>query len=295
LQSETNRRAEAMASYELARAVWERLARENPEMVRFASNLGGTLENMAIIDLDERREDDGLARLTRAIDWQRKALTASPRDPDYRRLMINHITRLIRATEGLARADEVDRARLELGVLEAGDPAKAALDVRLATVLKGQAPSDEAERLRLGYRAYERSLHSASARLLAEALANNPKLGDDRKAQHLYNAACAASLAASSHGTDGALPDDAAKAKFRNQAREWLRAELTLWAKVLDVGPAEMKTNVAPTLRHWKADADLVSIRDEKKLTKLPEEERIALKTLWHNVDQLLARAAAGR
>ena len=110
---------------------------------------------------------------------------------------------------------------------------------------------------------------------------------------HRYNAACAAALAASGQGKDDPPHDEAAKAKLRNQAREWLNAELAAWAKVLDSGPAELKAKVAPTLQHWKEDTDLVGIRDEKELAKLPEEERTALKTLWHDVDQLLARAAA--
>ena len=72
-------------------------------------------------------------------------------------------------------------------------------------------------------------------------------------------------------------------------------AELAAWAKVLDSGPAEMKAKVAPTLRHWKSDTDLIGIRDEKELAKLPDEERTAFKTLWNDVDQLLNKAAASK
>ena len=43
---------------------------------------------------------------------------------------------------------------------------------------------------------------------------------------HRYNAACAAALAASGQGKDDPPPDDAAKAKLRQQARDWLKAEL---------------------------------------------------------------------
>ena len=56
-------------------------------------------------------------------------------------------------------------------------------------------PKDKAERLRLAQRAYDKALHATAARLWAEALAADPKLGDDRQAQHRYNAACAAALA----------------------------------------------------------------------------------------------------
>ncbi len=168
-----------------------------------------------------------------------------------------------------------------------------ALNARLAAVLQGQAPKDEAERIKLANRAYGKTLHVASARLYAEAFMNDPKLADDRgEVQHRYNAACAAALAGSGEGKDDPPPDDAAKARLRRQAREWLRSELAAWTKVLDGGPAEMKAKIAPILQHWKDDTDLAGIRDEKGLAKLPEEERAAFKQLWTDVDRLLARAA---
>jgi hypothetical protein len=136
-------------------------------------------------------------------------------------------------------------------------------------------------------------LPASSARLYGEALGNNPKLADDRQAEHRYNAACAASLAASDQGKDVPSPDDAAKAKLRQQAREWLQAELAAWTKILDTGPAEMKAKVAPTLQHWKEDADLVGIREEKPLAKLPEEERATWQAFWAEVEALLKRSQA--
>ena len=55
------------------------------------------------------------------------------------------------------------------------------------------------------------------------------------------------------------------------------------------------KAKIAPTLQHWKADADLAGIRDEKELAKLPGEERAAFKQLWNDVDQLLTKAAGSK
>ena len=76
-----------------------------------------------------------------------------------------------------------------------------ALDARLAAIIKGdQQPKDNAERLHLAQRAYDKALHATAARLWAEALAADPKLGDDRQAQHRYNAACAAALAGCGQG-----------------------------------------------------------------------------------------------
>ena len=58
------------------------------------------------------------------------------------------------------------------------------------------------------------------------------KLGDDRLTQHCYNAARAAALAAAGQGQDEPPLDEAAKAKLRRQALDWLKAELTAWSKL---------------------------------------------------------------
>jgi hypothetical protein len=72
--------------------------------------------------------------------------------------------------------------------LPASDPVNAALDARLSAILKGKAsPKDDAERIQLAYRAYEKALHASSARLFAEALANSPKLAGDRQAGAVLN------------------------------------------------------------------------------------------------------------
>jgi hypothetical protein len=133
-------------------------------------------------------------------------------------------------------------------------------------------------------------LYSSAARLYTEALASDPKLGEDRKTRNRYNAACAAAMAASGQGKDDAHPDEAAAAMMRGQARDWLRAELAAWAKVVDAGPAQLKAVVPKTLEHWTTDSDLAGIRDEKELAKLSDAERAALEQLWNDVDQLLKR-----
>ena len=113
----------------------------------------------------------------------------------------------------------------------------AALAARLPAVLKGEdRPKDVAERLAIAQMCYDTKRYAAAARFWAEALAADPKLGDDRQAGHRYNAACAAALAAAGQGTDDPKPDDAARAKLRGQALDWLKAERAAWAKVLDSG-----------------------------------------------------------
>ncbi len=176
-------------------------AREHPESPDYASDFGGTVKNMATIDLDAKRFEQARDKLHRAISWQKKALAANPGHPTYRQFLRNHLTNLINAAKALGNEDEARAAQHELDELAANDPAKAALDQRLTAVIRGEAPKDERERLQLAYRAYEKGLSAASTRLYSDALEADPKLADDRQAQHRYNAACAAALAAGAQTT----------------------------------------------------------------------------------------------
>jgi tetratricopeptide (TPR) repeat protein len=180
-----------------------------------------------------------------------------------------------------------------LGQMIAKADRTAALAARLPALLEGEdRPKDVAERLALAQMCYDTRRFSAAVRFWAEALAAEPKLGDDRQAGHRYNAACAAALAAAGQGTDDPKPDDAARARLRGQALDWLKAERAVWAKVLDAVDAQARSVVRQTLQHWQADSDLAGVRDRDTLAKLPADERRAWEALWKEVDALLKGAA---
>jgi tetratricopeptide (TPR) repeat protein len=165
----------------------------------------------------------------------------------------------------------------------------AALAERLPAVLAGTArPADAAERLAFAQMLYGAKRYAAAARLWSEALAADPKLGDDREAQHRYIAACAAALAASGRAEGELPPDAAAKTELRRKALDWLRAELAAWSKVLDSGDPKARVAVAATLRHSKQDTDLAGVRDGDAIATLPADERRAWEALWKDVDALL-------
>ncbi len=291
-QRTTGRFAEALVSFEHARAMRESLEREHPESPTFARELGATWHNMAMIDLDLRHFDKALSKLSQAIEWQRKALAANPKDSTCRKFLGNHLAMVIAAAKGLGRTALADKAQHELVALAAHDPAKAALDARLTVVLQGkEPPAGDAERIQLAYRAYEKKMHASSARLFAAAFVSAPKLADDLQSWNRYNAACNATLAGCGHGDDDQPPDDSAKAKLRRQALEWLGTDLAAWGRVLETGKTEDRESVSNMMIRWKGDSDLVGIRDEKELAKLPIEERPAFKQLWKDVDQLLTKA----
>ena len=168
---------------------------------------------------------------------------------------------------------------------------KLTLSNRFPAVLRGDdKPKTNAERLGFALMAYDRKHFIVAARLWAEALAADTKLGDDRQNWHRYNAACSAALAASGQGTDEP-PDNTAKVKLRHQALDWLKAELTAWGKLLETGPPQARPTIVQTLDHWKQDTDLAGIRDADGLAKLPVDEQKAWRALWADVDSLVKRA----
>jgi serine/threonine-protein kinase len=170
---------------------------------------------------------------------------------------------------------------------------QAALAGRLAAILKGEDhPRDNAERLAIAQMCYDAKRHAAAVRFWAEALEADPKLGNDRQAQHRYAAACGAALAAAGASKD-APPDDAARVKLRAQALGWLKADRDAWAKLLEAGPPQARAAIVQTLQHWTEDTDLAGVRDAAALAKLPEAERKEWQALWADVDRLLKQAGA--
>ena len=166
------------------------------------------------------------------------------------------------------------------------------LKKRFPAMLRGEDKSaDNVERLAFAQLAYDHKQFTIATRLWAEALQNDPMLGEDRETQHRYNAACAAALAAAGQGKDEPALDDAAKAKFRRQALDWLNTELAVWDEFIARGRREPYEYVMGHLSHWQKDSDLDGIRDTAALTKLPADEQKAFARLWADVAALLKEA----
>ena len=264
---------------------------EHPEMPGVASGLGGTLNNIATLDHDAGRFADARDQLLQAVTWQRKALAANPRHPQYRQFLANHLTNLIRACQGLNDADGAADAQRQLAELTASDPRYEVLDERLRAIADGGPAKDNTERLALAQRGTTRKRHALAARLGSEALDSDPRLADDRQAQYRYNAACSAALAAADQGVDDPKADATAKATLRAQALAWLQAELTTWVQLLESATPEQRQAITQTLAHWQQDSDLASLRGDA-IDNLPEPERAPWGSLWEKVEALRLQAA---
>src|SRR5262249_31084676 len=106
-----------------------------------------------------------------------------------------------------------------------------ALGKKLPDILEGkQKPRDAAELLALAELcARYKKRYAAAARFYAAASSAEPKLADDLRHPHRYNAACSALLAAAGQGEDARLLPNMEVLMFRRQALGWLRAELAAY------------------------------------------------------------------
>jgi serine/threonine-protein kinase len=169
---------------------------------------------------------------------------------------------------------------------------KAALEAKLPALLKGEhQPADNRERLGLAGVCRAKRLHRAAAGLYAAAFAAEPKLADDLKGGHRYNAACIASLAASRQGEDAGKLDDKERTRLRKQALDWLKADLALRARQVETGKPADRAEMRRVLLHWQQDLDLAGLRDKDALAKLPADEQKAFTQLWADVAELLKNA----
>jgi tetratricopeptide (TPR) repeat protein len=166
------------------------------------------------------------------------------------------------------------------------------LQTRLPLFLRGEdKPGSAREGFDLAMICRTRRMYASAVRFAADALAADPKLAGDLRAGHRYKAACAAVLTAASHGTGEARLDEKERIRLRQQALNWLHADLRAWTKLLASGQRGVLSAAQQTLRHWQKDSDLAGVREPAPLAGLAEEERAAWVKLWSDVSEMLKKA----
>jgi serine/threonine-protein kinase len=150
-------------------------------------------------------------------------------------------------------------------------------------------PRDNTERLALLGVCRFKNRTRAAARLYADAFGSDPTLAEDPRSRQRYNAARAAVQAGCSRGTDAAGVQETERTHWLKQAREWLRADLAAWVRLLDRNPAA-RGDLWKALTLWRVDPDLACVRDPGELAKLAEGERKEYLALWAEVAAVLAR-----
>ena len=167
-------------------------------------------------------------------------------------------------------------------------------EAKLPALLQGgPAPDDPVELLACALVAYKQKLYQASVRFYADAFSKDPALAAEPASVNRYNGACAAALAGSGQGKDGGSGDETARARWRRQAREWLRAGLKLSEAELAGGTPESRGRVLRDLEVAQHDPDFAGVRGEEALSKLPAAEAAEWRALWKDVARLLELARA--
>jgi serine/threonine-protein kinase len=152
-------------------------------------------------------------------------------------------------------------------------------------------PRDNDERLALVGACRSLNRTRAMARLYAEAFDAAPSLADDLGAGHRYSGARAAALAGCGEGADATGLGEDERARLREQARQWLRADLAARARAIDTGPTVAPEANRVALTRWRHEPDLACVRDPGGLGKLGADERKQYLALWADVAAVLARA----
>jgi tetratricopeptide (TPR) repeat protein len=172
----------------------------------------------------------------------------------------------------------------------------AALEKKLPKLQAGEyKPQDTDERLGLAEVCRVKQLHRAAVGLYTDAFTAAPELAGDLLASHRYNAVCCAALAAAGQGLDADKLDDQECTRLRQQALNWLCADLNLWSKRLEDGKPEDRQAIRTTLQRWQRDPDLATVRSAEALKKLSAEEQESWRKLWANVTDLLQKSAGAK
>jgi tetratricopeptide (TPR) repeat protein len=217
---------------------------------------------LAVLYLNNGNRYRSSSKLDEAMACFKKAIELDPKSAPAR-------------TE-LAKAERLAAARDKLPAFQNGSYTPASTDECLALL----------EWCRI------KKLHHTATRLYATAFAADPKLADG--ARHRYNAACYGALAAAGQGEDAAKLDDKERTRLRQQARDWLRADLALLRKRLESGKLADPDVVQQALWGWERDTNLAGIRDAAAIAKLPAEERADCEKLWGGVVALIIQRGAG-
>jgi serine/threonine-protein kinase len=161
----------------------------------------------------------------------------------------------------------------------------------LAAFLDGRyRPEDPDERLSLLVVCRDTDRSLALARASADAFAADARLAEALSDGHRFAAARAAARAGCGRSADAAGLGEPERARWRAQAREWLRADLAAWGKALDVDPMGARESIRQRLTQWRADPDIAGLREPAELERLPAAERKDCLAMWAEAAALLDR-----
>jgi tetratricopeptide (TPR) repeat protein len=255
--------------------------------IQFAPDDAGTYNNLGTALDDQRKLEEAEAAYARAIELQ----------PDLAEAHLNlgiallQQARFKESVAALNRGADLlparDARRQQVQRLVKQCERQQALDARLPAVLAGSdKPAGAEEQIEFGRLCARKQLYTASAHFYRDGFTAEPRRAEPASSGVRYNAACAAARAGCGLGKDAGKLDDQERATWRQQAHDWLRADLTAWGNVRN------KLTAARQMRYWQEDDALAGVRDAAALGNLPEKEHQDWQKLWADVAALQRRAA---
>ncbi|HET6326718.1 MAG TPA: protein kinase [Planctomycetaceae bacterium] len=158
----------------------------------------------------------------------------------------------------------------------------------LTQLLAGhEKPGNQDEQMALAVICQSMQRTAQAVALYAEAFKKAPAWSQRWR----YAAACCAARAGCGDGEDAAQLNETQRAASREQARIWLRDDLTAMKGLLARAPTTERAALPGKLETWFKDPALACVRDEDKLKKLPSAERAAWVQFWHDAEALRAEA----
>jgi serine/threonine-protein kinase len=162
----------------------------------------------------------------------------------------------------------------------------------LKALLAGQEkPNNMDEQLALASVCHSMWRTAQAASMFAEAFAADPKLATQLDAAHRYYAATCAARAGCGVGEDVAGLSEKKRARWREQARVWLRDDLVAKKALLSGAPIAERSALPGKLDFWFRDPALACVREDGDLAKLVPAEKEAWLAIWRDAKSLLAQA----
>jgi len=112
-------------------------------------------------------------------------------------------------------------------------------------------------------------------------------VADDVSNYHRYNAASAALLAAANEGVGVGKVDIAEQTSLRQQALDWLRADLKTWRNLVQDDRTK-KATLRVYLLRMNSDPAFAAVRDEAKLAELPHPHAEEWRIFWREAKKLI-------
>jgi tetratricopeptide (TPR) repeat protein len=122
--------------------------------------------------------------------------------------------------------------------------------------------------------------YRAAAELYADIISSDTRFADDLNTMCRYRASCSAALAGAGRGQDAGTLDAAGRLRWRNRARDWLRADLAAARKLSSSNAGGLSEFLRTTLNNWLNAPELAGLRDPDACKGLLPSEQKEFQTL---------------